>query len=111
MRKIYKNLRDSCKTSREPLRILDHMMAFADTQRIRSSEGTPHEHANRRRAPSGRLRQSRNGQPRRPAVCLPWEAKRNELGDIPGDEELCRKVWEDIDGLAYMHIYQILLSF
>ena len=51
-------------------------------------------------------------EPRRlPGVCLPWEEKRRQLGPIPGDEALCRRVWEDIDSLAYLYVWQILLSF
>jgi len=30
---------------------------------------------------------------------------------LPGDEALVEKVWDDIDSLANMFIWQILLSF
>lgn len=46
-----------------------------------------------------------------PGVCIDWEQKRKELGDIVGDEELIRRVWQDIDGLAYIYIWHCLLSF
>ncbi|MHC4644815.1 MAG: hypothetical protein ACYTBJ_04890 [Planctomycetota bacterium] len=46
-----------------------------------------------------------------PGVCIPWEEKLKELRKISGDEQLVRKVWEDIDGLAYTYIWQCLLSF
>ena len=46
-----------------------------------------------------------------PGVCIPWEEKRKELPEISGDEALVKQVWEDVDGLAYMYIWQCLLSF
>jgi hypothetical protein len=48
---------------------------------------------------------------RPPGTCIPWEEKRSELPRITGDEELVKKVWEDVDSLGYMYIWQILLSF
>ena len=48
---------------------------------------------------------------RKPGVCLPWDEKRDELHEITGDEELCRKVWEDVDSLGYVYIWHCLLSF
>ena len=47
----------------------------------------------------------------KPGVCIPWEQKRKELPKIQGDEELMQKIWEDIDSLAYMYIWQCLLAF
>lgn len=47
----------------------------------------------------------------KPGVCIPWEQKIKELPPISGDAQLIRKVWEDIDGLAYMYIWQCVLSF
>jgi hypothetical protein len=44
-------------------------------------------------------------------VCIPWEEKRRELAEITGDETLLRRVWEDIDALAYMYIWHCLVSF
>jgi hypothetical protein len=52
-----------------------------------------------------------NTSPRPPGVCFPWEEKRKELPPIRGDEQLVERVWKDIDGLAYMYIWQVLLSF
>ncbi len=49
--------------------------------------------------------------PRRPGVCIPWEEKLAELPQITGDAELCRRVWEDVDGLAYTYIWHCLVSF
>jgi len=47
----------------------------------------------------------------KPGVCIPWEEKLREVREISGDEELVRKVWEDIDALGYLYIWQCLLSF
>ncbi len=47
----------------------------------------------------------------KPGVCIPWEEKLKELPDISGDEQLIQTVWEDIDALAYIYIWQCLLSF
>jgi len=48
---------------------------------------------------------------RKPFVCIPWEEKRKEFPPITGDEELVRKIWEDVDALAYLYIWHCLLSF
>ncbi|NLH15749.1 MAG: hypothetical protein GX455_04130 [Phycisphaerae bacterium] len=47
----------------------------------------------------------------KPGVCIPWEEKRRELPNITGDEELFKRIWEDNEALAYMYIWQVLLSF
>jgi hypothetical protein len=47
----------------------------------------------------------------RPGVCCPWAEKVRELPPIQGDEALARKIWDDIEGLGYMYIWQLLLSF
>jgi hypothetical protein len=47
----------------------------------------------------------------KPGVCIPWEEKRKELPNITGDEELFKRIWEDNEALAYMYIWQVLLSF
>lgn len=48
---------------------------------------------------------------RPPGICIPWEEKRAELGEIKGDEELVKRIWENINGLGYTYIWQVLLSF
>ena len=48
---------------------------------------------------------------RQPGVCIPWEEKLKELPDIPGDKKLAKDVWENVDSLAYVYIWQCLLSF
>ncbi len=46
-----------------------------------------------------------------PGVCVPWAEKRTELPEISGEEALLQRVWENIDGLANMYAWQVLLSF
>jgi hypothetical protein len=48
---------------------------------------------------------------RPPGTCISWEEKRRELPKLCGDERLVRQVWEEVDAMAYMYIWQILLSF
>lgn len=50
-------------------------------------------------------------QPIAPGVCLPWEEISHEWPKIEGDAELVRRVWEDLDSMAYTYIWQCLLSF
>ena len=47
----------------------------------------------------------------RPGVCVRWEEKVRELPAISGDRALVRRVWEDVEGLAYLYIWHVLLSF
>jgi len=46
-----------------------------------------------------------------PGVCVPWEQKKTELPAISGDEELVKTIWENVDALGNMYIWQCLLSF
>ncbi len=46
-----------------------------------------------------------------PGVCIPWECKRGQLPEITGDEALFRRIWENVDALGNMYIWQLLLSF
>jgi len=48
---------------------------------------------------------------RRPGVAIPWQEKAKELPEISGDKQLVQKIWEDVDTLAYIYIWQCLLSF
>ena len=48
---------------------------------------------------------------RPPGTCFPWEAKAKELPPVQGDPEMVRRIWQDIDSLGYVYIWQILLSF
>jgi hypothetical protein len=47
----------------------------------------------------------------RPGVCFPWEAKAKELPPVCGDPALVERVWNDVEGLAYLYIWHVLLSF
>ena len=47
----------------------------------------------------------------RPGVCVPWEEKMKGLPPIQGDGELARRIWEEIDSLGNMFIWQCLVSF
>lgn len=47
---------------------------------------------------------------KKPGVCIPWEEKRKEYEKITGDEELIKRVWEDIDNLAYIYIWFVLIA-
>jgi len=44
-------------------------------------------------------------------VCYPWEQKLKELPAITGDPALCRRIYENIDALAYVYIWHMVLSF
>jgi len=50
------------------------------------------------------------GKPK-PGVCIPWEKKVKELSALSGDRDMVQRIWEDIDGLGNMFIWQCLLSF
>ena len=47
----------------------------------------------------------------KPGICITWEEKVKELQRILGDEQILRRVWEDNEALAYMYIWQCLISF
>ena len=47
----------------------------------------------------------------RPSVCFPWEQKMRELPPMIGDAALAGRIWNDIEGLAYLYIWHVLLSF
>jgi hypothetical protein len=42
---------------------------------------------------------------------VPWERKRAELGELSGDVELLKNIWNNVDSLANTYIWQLLLSF
>lgn len=47
----------------------------------------------------------------KPGVCIPWEEKRKELPRISGDENVFKRIWEEIESFGHLFIWQILLSF
>jgi hypothetical protein len=46
-----------------------------------------------------------------PGECVPWEQFEQELPEIQGNEQLVRRIHQDIDALANTYIWQCLLSF
>jgi hypothetical protein len=44
-------------------------------------------------------------------ICIPWEEKAKEMADISGDRKIVQEIWEDIEKLGNMFIWQCLLSF
>ncbi len=48
----------------------------------------------------------------RPAgVCIPWSEKQKELPPVQRHEEMVERIWNEIEGLGNMFIYQVLVSF
>jgi hypothetical protein len=47
----------------------------------------------------------------KPGICRPWEEKVKELPPITGDQDLVRRVWENVEALGNTYIWQMLLSF
>lgn len=47
----------------------------------------------------------------KPGLCRPWEEKAKELPEITGDQNLVRRVWENVESLGNTYIWQMLLSF
>ena len=48
---------------------------------------------------------------RPPGTCIPWEEAKQRFGDIKGDEDMIRQIWEQNDAEAYDYFWQCLLSF
>ncbi len=47
----------------------------------------------------------------KPGTCIAWEEKSREFGQISGDKDIVQRVWEEIDALGNMFIWQCLVSF
>jgi len=47
----------------------------------------------------------------KPGVCVPWEERVKDLPELTGDRALVQRIWEDVDALGNMYIWQLLLSF
>ncbi len=52
-----------------------------------------------------------DNQQQAPGVCIPWDQKKSEYPHIQGDEELVKRVWQDVDALGYIYIWNCLISF
>lgn len=48
---------------------------------------------------------------RPPGTCIPWREKLAEISRIQRHEEMVERVWNDVDGLGNMFIWQLLVSF
>jgi hypothetical protein len=46
-----------------------------------------------------------------PGVCIPWEQKKQHLPPVIGDPAIPARIWNDLEGLAYLYIWHVLLSF
>ncbi len=65
-------------------------------------------------APAGAMGQGIPGFPATrtaPGVCFPWAQKAAELPPVSGDPALIESIWNNVEGLAYMYIWQVLESF
>lgn len=38
-------------------------------------------------------------------TCVPWDVRKEELGELPGNEETVKKYWEQLDAFAYAFIW------
>jgi len=47
----------------------------------------------------------------RPGACFPFQEKLKQLPPICGDPAIVKRVWEEIDSLAHLYIWHVLLSF
>ncbi|TFG50684.1 MAG: hypothetical protein E4H40_00790 [Candidatus Brocadiia bacterium] len=48
---------------------------------------------------------------RPPGACISWQEKLKELPELKGDPAIVQQVWESTDALAYIYIWQLVLSF
>ena len=46
-----------------------------------------------------------------PGICLPFDEKLKDLAPICGDPAIVRRIWDENEGLAYLYIWHVLLSF
>ena len=46
----------------------------------------------------------------KPGVCIPWEERIKDYPRITGDEQVVKKVWEEVDQLAYVFVWSCLIS-
>jgi len=38
-------------------------------------------------------------------TCVSWKIKKDELGELPGNEEMVEKYWDMLDAFAYSFIW------
>jgi len=46
-----------------------------------------------------------------PGVCVPWAKARVNEPPVTSDEKLVGRIWNDLEGLAYMYVWHVLESF
>lgn len=46
-----------------------------------------------------------------PGVCVPWDRAKGNWPQVTGDEQLVKDVWNQVEGLSYMYVWQVLESF
>ena len=46
-----------------------------------------------------------------PGSVEPWDQMKPNWPPVIGDEELVKDIWAQTDGLAYLYLWQILVSF
>ncbi len=56
-------------------------------------------------APVGRAGRTPAGQ------CIPWDHSQQDWPPVTGDPALAREVWNQLDGLANMYVWHVLVSF
>jgi hypothetical protein len=49
--------------------------------------------------------------PLQPGVCIPWELRVKEYPQILGDVNVVKRVWEEIDTLAYLYVWANVIQF
>lgn len=53
----------------------------------------------------------REKKPKKAGVCIPWEERVKEYPKLTGDPEIVKKVWQDVDTLAYVYVWSTLTLF
>lgn len=40
-----------------------------------------------------------------PGVCIPWEEKLKDLGEIKGDADIIKNEWDKLELFAYLYLW------
>jgi uroporphyrinogen-III decarboxylase len=83
----------------------DFTLDYGAYSRTPSSAAPPPPPGNRPAAPNAPMPKVK------PGVCYPWEKKLAVLPALTGDAALAKRVWEEVDSLAYFYIWHLVLSF
>jgi len=96
---------------------IENMRAMTDftrsygTYEKNPSRDPDNQKLNSERQVGGRELRMPLGSKAKPGICIPWSEKRKEIPVIPGDEDILRRIWEEIESHGYLFIWQVLLSF